>query len=96
MITVFAILRSQPGQRSALLDALRTDVLPGVAAEEGTLEYRLHEDLRDPDLIHVYERYESKEAFIAHVKAVGPRLNALDHLMDGVPELVQAVPVAEA
>ncbi len=94
MIAVIATVRSVPGRRSELIDALRADVLPGVMHEEGTLSYVVHEDLRDPDLIHVYERYDSKESFIQHAKSVGPKLNALAHLMEGVPELHQAIPVA--
>lgn len=93
VIAVFATVRSRPGRRAELIEAIRADVLPIVDAEEGTLEYRLHEDLRDPDLVHVYERYASKEAFVAHVKAIGPRLNAMGDLMDGVPELHQASPI---
>ena len=93
MIAVFATVRAQPGKRAELIDAIRAHILPIVDDKEGTLEYRLHEDLRDPDLVHVYERYASKEAFIAHVKAVGPRLNAMGDLMDGVPELHQATPI---
>ncbi len=94
MIAVIATIRSVPGRRSELIDALCADVLPGVMDEEGTRSYVVHEDLRDPDLIHLYELYDSKEAFIQHAKAVGPRLNALSDLIDGVPELQQAIPVA--
>ena len=93
MIAVFATVRAQPGRRAELIDAIRADVLPIVAQEDGTLEYRVHEDLRDPELVLVYEVYDSKEAFITHVKAVGPRLNAMGDLMDGAPELQQAVPI---
>lgn len=94
MIAVLATLRSAPGRRGDLLDALRSDLLPGITEEAGTLTWVLHEDLRDPDLVHVYELYDSKESFVAHVKVVGPRLHALADLMDGVPVLRQAVPVA--
>ena len=94
MLAVIATIRSAPGRRDNLIAALRADIVPHVAGESGTLAYLVHEDLRDPDLIHVYELYDSKEAFIQHAKAVGPMLNALSDLIDGVPELQQAIPVA--
>lgn len=93
MIAVFATVRAKPGRRDDLIEAIRSEIFPIVAEEDGTLEYRVHEDLRDPELVLVYESYASKEAFIAHVKAVGPKLNTLGELMDGVPELQQAVPI---
>ncbi len=88
MIAVFATLRSKTGKRDELIEALR----PGIAeaaTEPGTLVYAMHTDLRDEDLIHYYELYVSKEAFVTHAKATGPKLNALSHLIEGPPELTR-------
>lgn len=93
MIAVFARLRSKPGRREELIAAL----LPGIAeaeAEPGTLVMAMHADLRDENALHFYEIYESKEAFIAHTKVAGPKLHAVSDLLDGPPELVQALPIA--
>ncbi len=93
MIAVFALIRSKPGKRDELIAALR----PGVAeaeAEPGTRVMAMHADLRDENALHFYEVYESKEAFIAHAKVAGPKLNTLADLLDGPPELIQALPVA--
>ena len=92
MIAVFARIRSKPGKRDELIAAL----LPGVAdaeAEPGTLVMAMHADLRDENALHFYEVYESKEAFITHAKVAGPKLNAMSDLLDGPPELMQALPI---
>ncbi len=89
MIAVFATVRSKPGRREELIEALRPGTVEDAAAEPGTLIHAMHANLRDDDLLHYYELYESKEAFITHAKVAGTKLNAVAHLVDGPPELVQ-------
>ena len=89
MIAVFATVRAKPGRRDELIEALRAGTVDDAAGEPGTIVHAMHANLREEDLLHYYELYESKEAFITHAKVAGPKLNAVAHLVVGPPELVQ-------
>ncbi len=93
MIAVFATVRARIGRRDDLIAALRSGI-EDAAAEPGTIVYAMHADLRDESLLHYYELYDSKEAFVKHAKAAGVRLNALADLLDGPPELTRSRLVA--
>lgn len=89
MIAVFATIRARPGRRDELIEVLRP-LIEEARREPGTLVWAMHADVTDEDLLHYYELYESKAAFVAHTKVVGPKLNALANLIVGPPELNRA------
>jgi quinol monooxygenase YgiN len=62
---VIAKITAQPGKRDELVSALQA-IVAAVADEPGTIEYVMHTDANDPDLVWFYERYDSAEALQAH------------------------------
>jgi quinol monooxygenase YgiN len=74
MIHVVAILTAQPGQRAALLEALRAN-LDTVRAEHGCLEYGPAIDAATspsqfgPDTLLVIEKWSNADALAAHARA---------------------------
>ncbi len=77
MIHVVAIVTAHPGQRDAVLAAFREN-MPAVHAEQGCIEYQPATDTPDigpfqaqigADSFVVLEKWESKEALMAHAGA---------------------------
>ncbi|HVL56303.1 MAG TPA: putative quinol monooxygenase, partial [Burkholderiaceae bacterium] len=77
MIHVVAIITAKPGQRDAVLQAVRQN-LPAVRAEEGCLEYTPVVDAEGmgsiatelgADTFAVIEKWASRDALMAHSKA---------------------------
>jgi quinol monooxygenase YgiN len=75
MLHVVAIITTQPGKRSQVLDKFRANV-PNVLAEAGCVEYRptIDSDVPGlatfgPDTFVVIEKWESAAALAAHMKA---------------------------
>ena len=77
MIHVVALITTQPGQRAAVLEAFAENV-PLVRAEAGCIEYAPVTDTPDmgslqaaigPDSFMVLEKWESREALMAHAAA---------------------------
>ncbi len=77
MIHVVAILTAHPGKRDAVLEAFREN-MPAVHAEQGCIEYQPVTDTPDigpfqakigEDAFMVLEKWESKEALMAHSAA---------------------------
>ena len=69
------------------VDALRETLLALVAptrAEQGCMQYDLHQDLIDPTEMLFYEIWESREAWDAHMAS--PHLTALPAKLDGLLE----------
>jgi quinol monooxygenase YgiN len=79
MIHVVAFLTAKPGQRGAVLDALR-DNLASVRAEDGCIEYGAALDADaspakfGDDVIVVLEKWATPEALAAH--AAAPHMKA--------------------
>ena len=82
MIHVVAIITTKPGQREAVLSAVRAN-LPAVRAEKGCIEYGPAVDAdgigsfqtkAGPDTIFVIEKWQDAEALKAH--AVAPHMTA--------------------
>ena len=93
-IAVIARIPAVPGKRAKLVKALQ-QALDNVAGEPGTLQYILHEDVKDADAVWFYELYTDQAALDAHstsdgMKALGP---ALAGLVAGRPELTIVKPV---
>ena len=77
MIHVIAIITTQPGKRTSVLEAFHANV-PAVRAEAGCIEYAAAVDLADgpafqaqcgPDCFMVIEKWESLDALKAHSAA---------------------------
>lgn len=60
-----AKFRAKPGQRDALVDALRP-MFEQVKSEPGTLLYMMHTSPDEPDAVWFYERYADAAAFEHH------------------------------
>jgi len=85
---VIARIPTQPGKRDELVAALR-QMIDAANAESGTVQYLLHTDDNDADVVWFYERYSDAAAFETHrsseaMKAVGL---AVRDLAAGRPEL---------
>ena len=82
MIHVVAIITAKPGQRPAILEAIRAN-LPAVRAERGCIEYGPAIDAdgigpfqtkAGPDAVFVIEKWADADALKAH--AVAPHMAA--------------------
>ena len=77
MLHVIAIVQAKPGQRAAILEAIRAN-LPAVRAERGCIEYGPAIDAPSvgpfqtnagPDTIFVIEKWADADALKAHAAA---------------------------
>jgi quinol monooxygenase YgiN len=77
MIHVIAIITAKPGQRGAILEAIRAN-LPAVRAERGCIEYGPAIDAdgigsfqtkAGPETVFVIEKWEDADALKAHAAA---------------------------
>jgi quinol monooxygenase YgiN len=66
MILVVGTFRVDPARLEAARPAMAA-MIAGSREEDGCLHYSYSEDLFDAGLIHVTERWESREALTAHV-----------------------------
>lgn len=67
MVIVGGTIRFQTDNREALFDAIR-EMVAASQAEEGCLSYYVSPDMSDPDLLHLYEVWETPEHLAAHQK----------------------------
>ncbi len=82
LLTVIAYMRAAPGKREELRSALEA-LVPPTSAEDGFVDYDLHQSLEDPDLFSSYENWESGEHLDAHLAA--PHL---EQFAARIPELL--------
>ncbi len=68
LLTVIAHVRAKPGKQQELRDALIALVEP-TRAEQGFVNYDLHQGTEDPDLFYLYENWDSAELLDAHLAA---------------------------
>ena len=78
-VTVIAYHRARPGQEVALRQALLALCAP-TRAENGCLNYDLHESLDEPALLVFHENWTSKALLDAHLKS--PHITAFIRRMD--------------
>jgi quinol monooxygenase YgiN len=78
------------GKRADAL-AVFAKLVAATEDEPGTLQYALHEDTGDPNVLWFYERYVDQAAFEAHVgsSAMAEVGGSLRGLLDGAPEMHQ-------
>ncbi|KJV24957.1 antibiotic biosynthesis monooxygenase [Aquitalea magnusonii] len=64
-IKLTILIKTQPGKAAQQIDAFK-QLAPLVRAEEGCLQYDLHQEGKDPDFFILVERWASKAALDAH------------------------------
>ena len=69
VLIVAGYFRVAPGNRTAFLENRRASVVRS-RGEPGCHAYTISADLVDPELIQLYERWESKEDLAAHIAAL--------------------------
>lgn len=74
-VAVIAKIQALPGKRAELIEVFQAG-LATAESETGTLQYVMHEDAADADIIWFYEVYENQDALTAHgsseaMKALG-------------------------
>jgi quinol monooxygenase YgiN len=79
-----------PGRRDEALSALGT-LVDATEGEPGTLQYMMHADGGDADVIWFYELYADQAAFEAHIgsTAMAEVGGALGGLLAGPPDMHQ-------
>lgn len=64
-LTVTASILAKPETRAQVKQAL-LNLIPPTLAEEGCLNYDLHQDNTNPDRFFFYENWESRDHWLAH------------------------------
>lgn len=67
-ITITAILKAKEGKEAALRAELEKVLAPS-RAEEGCIEYTLHESLEEKEVFVFYETWENEEALQQHIQS---------------------------
>jgi quinol monooxygenase YgiN len=93
-VAVIAKIPAAPGKRDELVAALQVG-LATAEGEAGTIQYILHADAKDPDVVWFYELYTDQDALTAHgtseaFKAMGA---SLAPFVGGRPELTFLQPL---
>ena len=73
MLTIVASIHANPDQVE-LVKAELEKLIPITRAEEGCIQYDLHQDDEDPARFLFYENWESRELWLAHMES--PHLKA--------------------
>lgn len=64
-LTITATIVCKPGYREQVKQSL-LNLIPLTLAEEGCLNYDLHEDNENPDRFFFYENWETRSHWLAH------------------------------
>lgn len=64
-LTITASILAKPETRTRVKQAL-LNLIPPTIAEEGCLNYDLHQDNTNPDRFFFYENWESRDHWLAH------------------------------
>jgi quinol monooxygenase YgiN len=67
-IVILGSIRTEPGQREALLAALRPVIVKTRTDEPGCVAYAFTADNVDPDLVLVYENWADEASLDAHFR----------------------------
>jgi quinol monooxygenase YgiN len=68
IVTVIAHAKARPGRREQAREMLEALVAPS-RAEEGCLNYDLHQSIEDPDLFVFHENWTTLAALEAHARS---------------------------
>jgi len=90
MIVIAGTARVQPEHRDAAIEAARV-MAAASRAEPGCRQYRFSTDLDDPDVVHVFEEWDSPEALDVHFATphMAEFTAALGATLDGAPEITR-------
>lgn len=93
-VAVIAKVTAAPGKRDQVIAVMQVG-LATADGEPGTIQYVLHEDINDPDVIWFYELYANQDAFATHggsdaMKELG---KTLAPLLGARPELTMLNPL---
>lgn len=82
-LTIVANIHAKPGHEALVREELEKLVAP-TRAEDGCLQYDLHQDHSAPTHFMFYENWESRELWQAHMNA--PHIAAYMEATDGAVE----------
>jgi quinol monooxygenase YgiN len=89
LLSVVAEIQARPGKEAALREALLGLIVP-TRAEEGCVQYDLHESTDTPGQFVFYENWTSREHLDRHLAS--PHLEAMkarfDELLAGPPRIL--------
>ena len=93
-IALFLTIKTQPGQRDALIALWDEHLKERAAANEAQTRYVIARDMADPDTVRITEVYASQEAFEANSQApfFGEYMAAAGPLLAGQPEFHMGAP----
>ena len=84
LLTVVAYMKAAPGKRDELKKELEALIAP-TTAEDGYVNYDLHQGVEDPDVFIFYENWESGAKLDAHL-ATGHLVRFADIMGDLLDE----------
>ncbi|HEY9417272.1 MAG TPA: putative quinol monooxygenase [Pseudonocardia sp.] len=89
-LTIVATMKAKSGKREDLRAALET-LLEPTRAEDGNVQYDLHQGIDDPDVFVFYEIWSSAEQLGQHMQSphLQKALGGLPEMVDGELSLVQ-------
>ena len=90
MIVIAGTARVHPEQRERAIEAARV-MVEASRAEPGCRQYRFSTDLDDPNVVHVFEEWDSAEALEVHFATphMAEFQAALGATLDGAPEITR-------
>jgi quinol monooxygenase YgiN len=77
MIILLGSARFEPGEAERLRPAM-IRWAETVRSRDGCLEYQMNQDVEDPDLLHVAERWRDQAAVDAHIADLGVLMEGLE------------------
>jgi quinol monooxygenase YgiN len=86
--TFIVKLTTADGKRDEVVAALEK-LVEATEGEPGTLQYVLHTDTTDPDVVWFYEHYSDDDALQAHMTSPAMReaMGAFGGLLAGAPDM---------
>jgi quinol monooxygenase YgiN len=88
MLIVAGIFEVDPAQRDDFLRS-REDAMRASRAEPGCITYVFSADPLEPDLVHLFERWESKDALAGHIAGLQRKARPADDVSTVVREIQQ-------
>lgn len=93
-VALFLTIKTQPGQRDALVDLWDTHLKTRAEENEAHVSYVFALDMGDPDTVYITEVYATKAAFEANSQApwFADYMTEAGQLLDGEPGFAMASP----
>ena len=94
-VVVFAQIQAKPGHESVLREELM-GMVEATRAEEGCLQYDLHQSTEDPRLFLFYEVWATESHLLGHLET--PHITRIMErapvILDGLPVLTRCAKIA--